>query len=160
VRAALVLLLLVACRPSADHPAPSDTAHAASDAWPRCYALRLGEWTPRAGQTLLVSHAPPSVVRLDTVRVGGAAGEARHRLTPHIPALGPHSGPIVPSWTRLATDSLQFLWSNGYEGVFVTLAEQGDSVSGRARAFTDFGAESFAPVTGSRTVCPAEASSG
>jgi hypothetical protein len=85
--------------------------------------------------------------------VDGAVERVGRRLSPGIPALGP-SGSIPPSWARIGPDSLELLWSSGYEGVFVMLREQGDSVSGNARAFTDYGSQAFAPVTGRRVPCP------
>jgi hypothetical protein len=99
-------------------------------------------------------HAPPSVVRLDTLKALGTLDTVRRQLSPNIPALSAGGRGISPSWGRVASDSLQLLWSSGYEGVFVTVAERGDSVSGTARAFTDYGSEATAPVTGRRTPCP------
>ena len=115
------------------------------------------DWTPPSGQKLDVTHSPPPVIQLDTQQVEHGVEQNRHRLGPHIPALGQRG--LAPSWTRLASDSLQLLWSSGYEGVFVTLAVRGDSITGSARAFTDYGSRALAPVTGWRTACPQDPSS-
>ena len=154
MRAALLLSLLVAC--TSGQP-DGETSGFSPDAWPRCYALRTGDWTPPSGQKLDVAHAPPRVIQLDTQQVEHGVEQKRHRLGPQIPAFGQRG--LAPSWARLASDSLQLLWSSGYEGVFVTVAVRGDSVSGTARAFTDYGSRALAPVTGWRTVCPPEPSS-
>ncbi len=154
MRAVLLLALLVACSNNGE---PDGVASGMTpDAWPRCYALRTGDWTPPPGQKLDVTHAPPPVIQLDTQQVEHSVEEKRHRLGPDIPALGQRG--LAPSWTRLATDSLQLLWSSGYEGVFVTLAVRGDSISGSARAFTDYGSQALAPVNGRRIPCSAEPS--
>ena len=150
MRAVLLLSLLVAC--TSGQP-DGEASGFSPDAWPRCYALRTGDWTPASGQKLDVTHAPPPVVQLDTHQVEHGVDQTRHRLLPHISALS-QPGSLTPSWIRLPPDSLQMLWSSGYEGVFVTLDVRGDSVSGSARAFTDYGAQSLAPVTGWRTPCP------
>ncbi len=153
MRAVLVVLLLGACTGGqADGPASGMSP----DAWPRCYALRTGDWTPPSGQKLDVTHAPPLVVQLDTQQVEHGAELKRHRLGPDIPALGQRG--LAPSWTRLGPDSLELLWSSGYEGVFVTVGVRGDSVTGSARTFTDYGSQALAPVTGWRTACPPERS--
>ena len=154
MRAALLLPLLVACTSGQPDGGASGVS---PDAWPRCYALRTGDWTPPPGQKLDVTHAPPPVVQLDTQQVEHGVEQKRHRLGPHIPALGQRG--LAPSWTHLAPDSLQLLWSSGYEGVFVTVAVRGDSISGSARTFTDYGSRALAPVTGWRTPCPPEPSS-
>jgi len=151
VRAAFLLVLLVACTNSSPERAASSAG--SSDAWPRCFELQVGAWTPRPGQQLDVTHAPPAVVQLDTLEAVGAGGPGRRRLSPNAPTLSRAGRGIPPSWTRLASDSLELLWSSGYDGVFVTLAERGDSVSGRARAFTDYGSEASARVTGRRSAC-------
>lgn len=154
MRAVLFLPVLVACTGGM----PDDAASRFSpDAWPRCYELRIGDWTPPSGQKLDVTHTPPPIVQLDTHRVEHGVDQTRHRLAPDISALS-QRGSLTPSWTRLAPDSLQLLWSSGYEGVFVTVAVRGDSVSGSARTFTDYGSQALALVTGWRTVCPQERS--
>ncbi len=153
MRAVLLLSFLVACT-SDQHGATSGMR---SDAWPRCYTLRTGDWTPPSGQKLDVTHAPPLVVQLDTLQVEHGVEQKRYRLGPDIPALGPRG--LAPSWARVAPDSLQLLWSSGYEGVFVTLAVRGDSVSGGARTFTDYGSQALAPVNGWRIACSQEPSS-
>lgn len=147
------VLVLLACTSQPPKVAADSTMTA--DSWPRCYTLSTGEWSPPPGQKVDVTHVPPPTIRLDTSRVEGAIDRVRHRLTPAISALGV-SGPIAPSWVRIAPDSLELLWSSGYEGVFVWLHERADSVSGRARAFTDYGAEAFAPVAGKRIACASE----
>ena len=151
MRAVVLVLLLVACTSGRSDDAASGMS---PDAWPQCYALRTGDWTPPSGQKLDVTHAPPLVVRLDTQQVEHSVEQQRHRLGPDIPALGQRG--LAPSWTRLGPDSLELLWSSGYEGVFVTVGIRGDSVSGSARTFTDYGARALAPVTGWRTACPAD----
>jgi hypothetical protein len=156
VRAGIVLLALVACT---SQPPEDASQNATSDTWPRCYALRTGEWSPPPGQQLDVTHVPPPAIRLDTSRVEGAIERVGRRLTPGIPELS-LSGSIIPSWARVAPDSLELLWSSGYEGVFVMLREQGDSVRGSARAFTDYGSQAFAPVTGRRVPCLPESAGG
>jgi hypothetical protein len=152
VRAVLVVVVLVAC--SSGQP-DGPAAGMNPDAWPRCYALRTGDWAPPSGQKLDVTHAPPPVVQLDTQQVDHGV-EKRNRLGPNIPALGQRG--LAPSWTHLGPDTLQLLWSSGYEGVFVTVGVRGDSVSGSARTFTDYGSETLARVTGWRTACPPERS--
>jgi len=154
VRAALLLPLLVACTSGQPDGGASGVS---PDAWPRCYALRTGDWTPPPGQKLDVTHAPPPVVQLDTQQVEHGVEQKRYRLGPDIPALGQRG--LVPSWARLAPDSLQLLWSSGYEGVFVTVAVREDSISGSARAFTDYGSQALAPVNGWRIPCSQEPSS-
>src|SRR5688572_2246657 len=116
VRAVVLALLLVACTSGQPDGAASGMN---PDAWPRCYALRTGDWAPPSGQKLDVTHAPPLVVQLDTQQVDQVVEQKRHRLGPDIPALGRRG--LAPSWTRLGPDSLEFLWSSGYEGVFVTV---------------------------------------
>ncbi len=150
----VIVLALVACTSPETGTASSSPN---PDAWPRCYSLRLGEWTAPAGQKVTVTHAPPGLVQLDTVPVRGTSDRVARSLTPAIPVLNAEGRGITPSWARLASDSLELMWSSGYEGVVVTLAETGDSVSGTARTFTDYGAQAFAPTTGRRAVCaPAE----
>jgi hypothetical protein len=152
VRAVILILLLVGCTsPQPDSAASSTT----SDSWPRCYALRTGAWTPPPGQPVHVTHAPPQIVHLDTQQVGRDVERVarRRRLAPHIPALS-RGGFLAPGWVRVAPDSLELMWSSGYEGLRVVLRERGDSVEGSARTFTDYGAEALAPVTGWRIACP------
>ena len=156
LRAVLLLALIVACTGGQPDGAASGFS---PDSWPRCYALRTGDWTPSSGQKLDVTHAPPPVVRLDTQQVQHSVEQKRHRLAPQISALS-QRGSLAPSWTRLTSDSLQLLWSSGYEGVFVTVAVRGDSVSGIARSFTDYGSQAQALVTGWRTSCPQERAAG
>ena len=154
MRAVLLVLLLVACTSGQPDGAASGMS---PDAWPRCYALRTGDWTLPPGQKPDVTHAPPLVVQLDTQQVEHGVEQKRHRLGPDIPTLGQRG--LAPSWTRLGPDSLELLWSSGYEGVFVTVGVRGDSVSGSARTFTDYGSRALAPVTGWLTTCPPERSS-
>jgi hypothetical protein len=103
-----------------------------------------------------VTHTPPPVVQLDTQFVDHGVELKRQRLGPNIPSLGQRG--LAPSWTHLGPDSLELLWSSGYEGVFVTVGVHGDSVTGAARAFTDYGSQALATVTGRRTACPPERS--
>jgi hypothetical protein len=155
LRAVILLPFLLACTSRA----PDDVASsAASDTWPRCYVLRTGGWKPPPGQRLHVTHPPPPIVHLDTQRVGRDIERVTRRLAPHIPALT--RGPLAPSWVRFAQDSLELVWSSGYEGVVVRLRERGDSVDGTARTFTDYGAQALAPITGWRVPCPPDGPAG
>jgi hypothetical protein len=154
LRAGLLLPLVVACTSGQPDGGASSID---PDAWPRCYVLRTGDWTPSSGQRLDITHAPPPIIQLDTQQVGGVE-QKRHRLAPQIPELS-QRGSLAPSWTPLAPDSLQFLWSSGHEGVVVTVAVRGDSVNGSARTFTDYGSRALAPVTGWRSPCSPQLSS-
>jgi hypothetical protein len=156
MRALFFLPFLLACT---NHLAKDAAREEVSRGWPRCYALRTGAWTPAAGQQLHVTHSPPPIVHLDTQRVGRDVDPVARRVTPHIPALS-RGGFLAPSWTPVPPDSLQLMWSSGYEGVVVRLRERGDSVDGAARTFTDYGAQALAPVHGWRVACPADTSRG
>jgi hypothetical protein len=146
MRVIWLLPLLAGCAGAAGQP------RIPAAEWPACFALQLGEWSPASPTILAVAHAPPPIIRLDTLRAAGAVDSTGRTLSPGIAKLAGRHG--SPYWVWMGQDSLRLQWSSGYEGLFVDLALQADSVAGIARTWTDYGAKAQAPVTGRRVACP------
>ena len=150
----LVVALVGACRRGGSDPRAVTTARPIQG--PPCYELQLGSWTPLKEPI----HVPPRVIRLDSGQlwIPGLAG----RPAPDIPSINAARArgggrDVFQWWRRVEPDSLEILWSSGYEGTRLLLQVRGDSVSGRAVAFVHHGWKPpfpTAPVSGWRVPCP------
>jgi hypothetical protein len=148
LRAVILLIALLGC---ASVSSPATLAKPAEPTWPACYELHVGAWSPAHGWPL-ISIAPPRVVQLDTMPPPRVIDPDARRLTPDIPVSAAR-GWFSPVWRRLAPDSLELVWSGGFGGLFVFVAQHGDSLSGEARAWSDAPESGIAPVTGWRVSC-------
>jgi hypothetical protein len=82
---------------------------------PECYRLTRGEWSRPLGVNARY-HGLPAVIRLDTM----PALRGGWIVSPDIAFPFANHYPGTPRWTRQA-DSVEILWSNGYEVTTVRL---------------------------------------
>lgn len=115
-----------------------------------CYSLTLEPWSPPLGGDGRYYVVPP-IVRLDTLAVEGGGW----RLQPNIAY--PHGRYLPPPRWLVVRDSIQLVWSNGYQPTVVSLVRAArGSLRGQAVALSDVGGEPTprARVTARRTACP------
>lgn len=103
-----------------------------SPAVPRCYRLIRGEWSRSLGVNARY-HALPAVIRLDTAR----AARGGWTVAPDIAFPSPNHFRGTPRWMRQA-DSIEIVWSNGYQGTTVRLGPpEGSELHGTAIVRSD-----------------------
>ena len=93
-----------------------------------CYHLRLGAWSKPVDR----GFVPPPVFRLDSALAVKAASVARKVEPQFLHTRGPW-----PLWFVDHGDTIQVIWSTGFQGVALSLKEQGDTLRGIAHTFTD-----------------------
>lgn len=92
---------------------------------PECYRLTRGEWSRPLGVNARY-HVLPAVIRLDTM----PASRGGWMVSPDIVFAFPNHYAGTPRWLRKA-DSVEILWSNGYEVTTVRLGtDKGNELSG------------------------------
>lgn len=106
-----------------------------------CWSLELGLWAPPLGPRDI--RIPPERFRLD----GAWRSSTRRRVVPMPPPLDALGG-----WRRLPGDSVEVVWSTGYQGVRLRLGltPEGE-LEGTASAFSDVRA-SAEPLARARAV--------
>jgi len=85
------------------------------------YSLTLGEWSRPLGANAPY-HAIPGEIVLDTA----AASRGGWKVSPDIKYPFPHRFPGTPRWT-ISHDTVQVVWSNGFQPTIVTLVQGGDN---------------------------------
>jgi hypothetical protein len=121
---------------------------------PRCYRLAQGEWSRPLGVNARY-HTLPVMVRLDTAR----AGREGWKVAPDIDFPTPSHFRGTPRWTRQG-ESIEMLWSNGYQVTTVRLSPSGgDELRGTAIVRSDaneFGSDlPHASIVARRISCAA-----
>jgi hypothetical protein len=132
-------LLLSAC---AEEPitAPSPLA---------CYTLTLGTWSDELPEPL---PPPPSSLQL-TDSLGTSVLENGRRIVRSMPAGSVKAYPFQ-YWAPREEGDVFVVFSNGFTGMTLDLASEGDDLHGTARAFFDFGTfDLTAPVQLTRKAC-------
>ncbi len=117
-----------------------------------CYTLTLGRWSRPLGVNGEY-HQLPLRIDLDTA----SAAQGGWKLRPDIVFPGGNQFPGTPRWTA-TVDSVELLWSNGYQPTWVRLARRSvDQLQGEAIVGSDaneFGNDPpRAPVTARRRSC-------
>jgi hypothetical protein len=151
VRATSALLVVIAYPVSAQSASTSRYTSVAG-----CYVLTLGPWSGPFPSNMPEGHKPPRVFRLSVAGSDTAGdGKIHTTVTPNPPVFGK----FRPAWGLRAPDSVRVSWSTGFVGVILDLVGNGDTLRGRARAFTDLElpeiVQPSAPAMAVRTVCPA-----
>ena len=117
-----------------------------------CYTLTFGPWNRLVGGDARY-HAVPPIVRLDTLAVEGGGW----RLQPNIAY--PRGRQLPPPRWLVKGDSVQLVWSNGYQPTVVSLVRRADgSLGGQAVALSDAHVAGEPPpplarVTAGRAAC-------
>ena len=122
-----------------------------ADAFAGCYHLELGRWTRLwiFSATPAPYQIPPSAFQLETHPVDSATPN-RFRVRPNRIVAGTPSR--LDGWV-LAPDgskSLYITWTDGFTGVSLHLEPDGNSLRGRATAYTD--APGLLPFPSARAV--------
>ena len=116
-----------------------------------CYRVRLGAWPDSSKRRQL----PSSIFRLDTDVVDTTLGIISRRVEPRISSPA-RPGPW-PLWYGPISDSIHIVWSSGLNGVTLSVVQQGDTLQGIARWFTDYVVfghpEPEAPAVAVRVAC-------
>ncbi|MEW5915271.1 MAG: hypothetical protein AB1762_02645 [Gemmatimonadota bacterium] len=114
-----------------------------------CYTLTLGAWSPELPEQL---PPPPTAVQL-TDSLGTSVLENGNRVVRSIPAGAPKAYPFQ-YWVPRERGDVFIVFSNGFTGMTMDLAPQGEDLSGTAHAFFDFGNfDVSAPVQLQRASC-------
>ena len=119
-----------------------------------CWTTAVGKFTPATalrGWDSTLTNVPPGI-RLDTLPGRGWDGEPRGWLLRTLPGDGGtrfRDGYFAP----VGLDSVELDWTNGVVGLSIEGRETGDTISGIARAWTDYMAEERASITFRRTTC-------
>lgn len=121
-----------------------------------CYGLELGEWEGPARSSTTDWHEPPRIFRLDTTLSTRRPGSYGAR--PEWIFLDSQRTPLQPWWRLRPSDSLEVIWSTGFSGVRLAFRVRGDSLVGRAQAFTDVRGQPqpSAAAVAKRRSCPAD----
>jgi hypothetical protein len=138
-RPGIVLCILASCAPYAA-PAPVTGGRVATVG---CYDLSFGTWSPTSGPDSL--SPGPAIIEL---LVTGAMTPGWVRLRPQYTLAG--------SWTLGGTDSLVLTWSDGSNGITVSLKPQGENLAGHAQIWYGegfAGSQPTAAVTARRVKC-------
>lgn len=122
---------------------------------PACYDLDLGPWEPHMeldADSIYV--APPPRILLDTIpRVGLG------RPTGYWLGAAPGALPSIhrfSSWTRMESDSIELVWTNGFSGFRAKLSTRSTPLVGIAQTFWDFGRpQQTASLTAAAVSCDA-----
>ena len=134
-----VVILVSACDES-PITAPSPLA---------CYTLSLGTWSDGLPEPL---PPPPSSLQL-TDSLGTSVLENGRRIVRSMPAGSVKAYPFQ-YWTPREEGDVFVVFSNGFTGMTLDLAPEGDDLHGTARAFFDFGTfDLTAPVQLTRRAC-------
>ena len=118
-----------------------------------CYALTVEPWSRPVGGDGRY-YAVPKIVRLDTLAVEGGGW----RLLPNIAY--PNGRHLPPPRWLVVRDSIQLVWSNGYQPTVVSLVRQArGSLRGQVVALSDAHVAGEPPpararVTARRAECP------
>ena len=115
-----------------------------------CYVLTVEPWSRPVGGDGRY-YMVPKIVRLDTLAVEGGGW----RLRPNVAY--PHGRYLPPPRWLVVRDSIQLVWSNGYQLTVVSLARAArGALRGQAVALSDVGGEPTprARVTARRAACP------
>lgn len=114
-----------------------------------CYTLTLGAWGPELPEQL---PPPPTAVQL-TDSLGTAVLENGKRVVRSMPIGTPKAYPFQ-YWVPRERGDVFMVFSNGFTGMSMDLAPQGDDLTGTAHAFFDFGNfDVSAPVQLRRSSC-------
>lgn len=121
-----------------------------------CYTLSLGSWSGPFPSNMPEGHQPPRVFRLGVTGSDTAGdGTVYRNVTPN-PAV---FGKFQPQWGVRAPDTVTVFWSTGLVDVTLDLVGKGDTLVGRAKAFTDLQMpaiiQPWAAARAIRVVCPA-----
>jgi len=143
----LVAPMLASASLSAQTVAPRAPA-----AFVGCYKIALGAWSRTVNAPEF--HAIPATFRLDTA----AASHGGWKASPDIAYPYPSRVAGSPRWTVVAQDTVEIVWSNGFQATTLRLGRYGDwELRGRAGVWSDaneYGTDlPRADVVAERVVC-------
>lgn len=99
-----------------------------------CYVAEIGDWSPPRPAGNEAHQSPPEQFVLKDSTGSSHFERGRKIIRPVIPVGG---GTPNAFWEQIGSDSVQVVWTNGFAGVRMRLAIEGDVLRGTATAFTD-----------------------
>jgi len=144
-------LILVATMSASAGLSAQTVAPRAPVAFVGCYEIALGAWSRTVNAPEF--HAIPATIRLETA----AASSGGWKVSPDIAYPFPSRLPGPPRWT-VAQDTVEIVWSNGFQSTTLRLGPHGDwELRGRAGVWSDaneYGADlPHAAATATRVAC-------
>jgi hypothetical protein len=122
---------------------PTASAQVASPAYRAfagCYTLTLSSWSKPYQYP-----QPPKVFRLDTAQADTLQDGTIYRVVAPNPS---GFGKFQPRWAFRSPTSIEVFWSTGFAGVTLHLVAKGDTLSGKAQAFSDIEAPGIVEPSG------------
>lgn len=156
----VTVLLLTAGLPQATKPSPNsrNKTTVPPDSLAGCYELKVGRWWPWGFGEGATFVTPPKRLRLLAVR-GTRGFEHDELLIRDIPTLELAPGSRESSFWRIESqDRITLIWTNGFNGVTLSVEKHGNELRGWSHPHFDF--PTFVPrsahVTAHRIACPSQ----